>query len=89
MTLAQFRIQFPEFQNAPAEWVQAYLDAAALEIDPDIWGPKADQGQGYLAAHKMALSGPKMMNSKDAVTSYEIHYKALVDQVAKGGAFAI
>jgi hypothetical protein len=88
MTLATFRAQFPEFVNAPDTLVNAMLAAALLEIDTEIWAAKADQGQGYLAAHKLALSpfgnGTRLViNGKD--TTYLAHYSALVGQVSKGG----
>lgn len=87
MNIATFLQQFPEFQAADAELVQAMLNAAQLEIDTSVWGPKADQGQGYLAAHKLALS-PFGQNvrlvAKDGSTTYEKHYKELRGQVASG-----
>jgi hypothetical protein len=93
MLLSDFRQRFPEFQNAPDLFVQAALDAAALEIDPCAWGAKADQGQAYLAAHKMALSpygnGVRVLVGRDPVTTYWVHYDALVRQVAHGGMMVI
>ncbi len=61
--LADFRVQFPEFEGVSDSLVSSLLGAALLEIDPRVWGPygvgsltKADQGQMYLAAHKLAIS---------------------------------
>lgn len=89
MLLATFRAQFPEFVNAPDTLVTAMLNAADLEIDRELWGAKADQGQGYLAAHKLALSpfgnGTRMVLPNGGGTTYERHYQSLVAQVAKGG----
>lgn len=87
MTAEKFLTQFPEFKGVELDLVQAHLDAAALEIDVDIWGLKADQGQAYLAAHKMALS-PYGQNARlstdDGRTTYFTHYKALRLQVTSG-----
>ncbi len=71
-TLAQFRAQFDEFNGVADAKVVTFLAAAALELDVCVWGPlgvaggtmtKADQGQLYLAAHKLATS-PGGQNSK-------------------------
>lgn len=90
VTLDSFVTQFPEFANtatADAAYVQAVLDAALLEIDLDVWNEKADQGQMYLAAHKLALSpfgnnAQLVADSKE--TTYLAHYERLVRQVASG-----
>ena len=57
-----------------------------------ITGPtgqtKADQGQAYLAAHKMALSPwgqDTRLSAKDGSTTYWTHYWRLLRQVAAGG----
>jgi hypothetical protein len=87
MLIAQFLIQFPEFAKTDFNQVQATLDAAALEIDASVWRAKADQGQAYLAAHKLALSpfgqGARL-SAKDGTTIYWTHYEKLVKQVASG-----
>jgi hypothetical protein len=58
--LDTFRARFPEFgTNAaglPDVMVQPFLDAAALEVDSDVWGGRSDEGVMYLAAHKICLS---------------------------------
>lgn len=79
--------------------VQAELDAAALQIDTAIWGAyatlptststmtKADDGQRYLAAHKLALSPfgqAARLVAKDGGTTYLTHYKKLQRQVSSG-----
>jgi hypothetical protein len=60
-----FRAQFPEFNNVSDTLCTAMLSAASLEFDTGVWGvfgqlggpiTKADQGQMYLAAHKLAVS---------------------------------
>lgn len=87
MDLATFRIQFPEFQFVDDSLVQAMLTAAALSVDVDVWGTKAGQGVGYLAAHKLALSPygqAARLVAKDGSTTYETHYTDLVAQVSGG-----
>lgn len=83
----QFLVQFPEFDAADPGQVQAMLAAAALEIDREIWGVKADQGTMYLAAHKLALSpfgnGAQLV-AEDGSTTYQVHYDRLVKQVGIG-----
>lgn len=87
MLISSFRIQFKEFNGVSDELVQSMLDAAILEIDRYIWGAKADQGQAYLAAHKLATSpfgqNAKMV-AKDGTTTYEKNYIKLVRQVSSG-----
>lgn len=86
-TLANFRVQFPEFASADDTLVQAWLDAAALEIDEDVWGDKAPQGHMYLAAHKLALSpyGQAARLAKSATDStYNEHFTRLVGLIACG-----
>jgi hypothetical protein len=92
MTLATWRISFPEFRGVPDVQVQAFLDAASLEIDTQIWGPTADQGQAYLTAHRLAASpfgqNAKMLTSPLAVgykrTTYGQTYLELQIQASSG-----
>lgn len=89
-TLADFLAQFPEFVNtntAQPALVTAMLAAADLEIDRDVWGDKADQGQMYLAAHKLSLSpfgNNAELKASGPITTYQVHYDALVRQVSHG-----
>jgi hypothetical protein len=93
VTLAAFKAQFPEFQAVPDSMVTAFLNAALLEINVDEWNVLADQGQGYLAAHKMALSpwgtATRMGWTKDGLTTYWVHYTSLQIQVTGGGATVV
>lgn len=89
MTPAQFRTRFPEFVSASNEMVSAYLTSAALEMNEDIWGDRYDEGQAYLAAHKMALSpsgqAAKMVPQNNVTsTVYWTHYMRLV-RIVTGG----
>jgi hypothetical protein len=90
VTRTQFLVQFPEFTNAVAAQVDAFLAAAELEVDRDVWDAKADQGVMYLTAHKLALSPygnaakmvPKKADTLHGETSYGTHYDALVTVVS-------
>jgi hypothetical protein len=91
MTYEAFIVQFPEFAETDVALVRAHLDAASLEISPKTWGALADQGQAYLAAHKLALS-PAGQNARlvadDGTTTYGRHYQSLLRTVALGVAVA-
>lgn len=93
VTYETFVTQFPEFDGANAGQVDATLAAAELEIDRSVWGAKSDQGQMYLAAHKLALSHygqaaelvqKKPKDTPHGETTYGVHYDSLVIQVGSG-----
>lgn len=92
MTLARFRTEQPEFEQVPDAYIQAYLDEATTELDPEIWGVKFDQGVKYRAAHKMALSpqgmAMKLVTNKGEST-YGAHFTELAQSVASGFRVAI
>lgn len=71
-TLSMMRAQFPEFNSVSDPLMAMMLGAADLELSTFVWGAygalnqpmtKKDQGQMYLAAHKLA-SSPWGQNSK-------------------------
>ncbi len=79
-----FRAQVPEMNSVSDGLVGMMLGAAALEIDNSVWGAygvaggqmtKADQGQLYLAAHKLACSpwgqNAKMVSDKGGRNGYQ------------------
>lgn len=101
-----FRAQFPEFGgNVPDALITVMLGAAALELDTSVWGAfgvvggnmtKSDQGQMYLAAHKLAVS-PFGQNAKMASdprrngydrTTYGAEFKLLMGGVTSGNRVA-
>lgn len=87
--LTTFRALFPEFgtntAGVPDSHVQAHLDAAALEVDPEVWDARVDQGIYYLAAHKICLSPfghelrEKVMDEQG--TTYLSEYRRIQYQV--------
>jgi hypothetical protein len=92
LTREQFINSFPEFRNAEMGLVIAKLAEAYQQIDLSVWdtgsnGPKSGIGQGYLAAHLLALSpfgqGARMI-AKKGTTTYWVHYRNLQRQVCQG-----
>ena len=99
-TLAMFRTQFPEFNGVSDVLITTYMGAAALELDTSVWGPlgslglpmtKTDQGQMYLAAHKLAISpfgqnAKTLFNNKTGYkrTTYGEEFKLLQMGVVSG-----
>lgn len=95
------RAQFPEANGVSDVLVTSMLAAAFLELDTSVWGPfgisgglmtAADQGQLYLAMHKLAVSpfgqnAKMMVNGKKvgyARTTYGEEFKLLQYQVTSG-----
>ena len=94
VTRATFIVQFPEFTGTDVPQVEAVLAAAELEIDRTVWGVKGDQGQMYLAAHKLNLSAygndaqlKVAISDTDPfnLTHNGRHYRSLRKQVAPLG----
>lgn len=99
-SLAMFRAQFPEFQNVSDLLVTTMMAAAFLELSNLVWGQfgvvggpmtKADQGQLYLAAHKLAVSpfgqaAKMVMNNKTGYhrTTYGQEFLLLQRGVTSG-----
>lgn len=82
-SLAMLRAQFPEAANVSDVLCATMLAAASLELDTSVWGAlgapgglmtKADQGQLYLAMHKLAIS-PFGQNAKMMVDGKKVGYR--------------
>jgi hypothetical protein len=86
LSLEDFRTRFPEFTATDDDYVSAKLAEALRGMDADVWGDLADDGQGYLTAHLMALSpfGNAAKLVKGDTTTYEGHYRRLLRAVAAG-----
>lgn len=87
MTYAAFILEYPEFAGTDQVMVQKFLDRALLRIDTEVWGLKADAGQGLLCAHMLALSpmGKNARTDKPATTSvYGSDYEAMQLTVSMG-----
>lgn len=87
VTLASFRVAFPEFGEASDSLVQAKLDEATLALDARVFGVRFDEAVRYRAAHTLALS-PFGQNArlvaKDGSTTYGTHLDAVTRSCAGG-----
>lgn len=76
LTLALFVERWPEFEPTATEkpaFVQARLDEAWRRTPTSAWGNKAQDAQGYLAAHLLTISGygrDARVKNKDGTTTY-------------------
>lgn len=78
LTLEEFIERFPDFEATLATpagetLVQKKLDEAWRRTPTAAWGEKAQDAQGYLAAHLLAISGfgrDARVISKDGSTTY-------------------
>lgn len=87
MTASEFKVEFPEFANAPDALVTAKLADAAAQVNATTWGDLTDRGVKYLAARLLALSpqGRAMkLVSADGKTAYDDTYMAMKRSVASG-----
>lgn len=96
LALSDFFARFPEFKDTSTTLVSAALNDAGLQIDRAVWGNLAGEGQGYLAAHRLALSpfgqaarmvskaGGASKGAEAGVTTYLAHYNYLVGIVGSG-----
>lgn len=56
LSTADFKIAYPEFDSIADATVSAKLALALLSIDATAYGDSADDGQGRLTAHLLAMS---------------------------------
>lgn len=71
ISYASFVAAYPEFSPIDQPYVQSWLDAAGRQIDRDVFETCADDAQGLLAAHLLALSpyGRNARTEKPQTTS--------------------
>lgn len=50
ITVAQFKLRFPEFDSIPDARIQLYIDDSILCFDTGQWGAFLDLGQSYFVA---------------------------------------
>jgi len=93
VTVSSLRAQRPEFAPTDTAVVQAAIDDAVTEVDPRVFGEKADQAVSLLAAHKLGISphgrqarlDPKAQGGgPHGATTYGVEYDALVRQCGGG-----
>jgi hypothetical protein len=88
LSLSDFRTRFPEFVETGDALVSAKLTEASALVDDDYWGALAEQAQGYMAAHLLAL-GPVGIRAKlvqpTGETCYLKHLEFLRQALPKRG----
>jgi hypothetical protein len=87
LTVETFINAHPEFAGVDVELVELKLADALLYVPAHPWGDFADQGQGLMCAHLLALSpfgNGTALVAKDGTTTYEAHWKRLVRIVTAG-----
>lgn len=70
LSLAEFRVRFPEFDPVSDALVQARLDEAAAETPLAVFGGSTSAAHGWLAADLLSHSGYGREASRDGTTSY-------------------
>lgn len=87
MSLAEFRVRFPEFTQTPDALVSAKLTEAERSVSQEVWGETAYDGAYYRAAHLLAVSvfgQNARLVSNAGETTYNTEYKRLQREVAAG-----
>lgn len=88
VTVATFKAQYQEFQNADDTMVAAAISDAYLITPVSVWKTKQDTGVALRVAKKLALSPlAKSMElaSSDGKTVYDAQLNELIVIVAGGG----
>ncbi len=87
VTVASFKVGFPEFIPAGDTLIANKLAAAVLQVDASVWGSKTDLGVELTTAHLLALSplgqSARLVN-KDGSTIYERRLVEMMAQVTSG-----
>jgi hypothetical protein len=87
LVLADFRVRFPEFDAAGNAYVQAYLDLAANNVDPAIYGVRAVDAAYYYAADALAMSPfgqQARLVSANGTTTYRVHFERMMLAACSG-----
>jgi hypothetical protein len=74
LSVAQFIIDYPEFQAIPVPSLQSKLDYASEELG-DVWTAyplRRDRAQGLLAAHGLKLASLSASNVSGPTTSEKV-----------------
>ena len=64
--------RFPEFANVETSTIQLAINDAALSVNRDVFGVKADLATIYMAAHLLALSSPSNSKAGGRITSEKV-----------------
>ena len=82
-TVDTFLKRHPAFADVDLSLVSACLDAAALEVDAEVFGDRTNEAHGFLTAHKLAMD-PMGLNARLILedgtpsTTYWPQWEALV-----------
>lgn len=55
ITPAQMKTRFPAFSTLDDDYIQLFIDEAALVLNSDNWGDLSDLGLMYYTAHLIAI----------------------------------
>lgn len=91
MTLAEFRILYPEFCSVEDPQVKANLEQAEAGTDPEFLGDRLKQAHGLLTAHMLAASPfgqQARLDSKQGDTTYRMQLRQLYNQTVLGAALS-
>jgi len=67
VTVAEFKIRFPEFDSTPDATVQLFLDDAVVMLNESYWGEKYDLGISYYTAHCLSLASKSSSGASGSV----------------------
>lgn len=63
LSLANFRIRYPEFESASDTLVQRYIDDALVQVDPDVFG-ESQELAAYCYVAKELSNSPFGQNAR-------------------------
>lgn len=80
LTVLEFRARFPEFEVLLDPQVQKALDIAANNVDPTVYGDRAQDAAYYYAADTLALSPfgqQARLVSANGTTTYRVQFERM------------
>lgn len=87
VSTSSFKDRFAQFANTDDDLVQLVLDEASSQVNRTVWGSRADEGILYLAAHLLEIDAygeASRLNDDTKQTTFERHFKRLIQQVTVG-----
>lgn len=78
MNITDFRARFPEFRSTGDVQVLGALADATAGVSSEIYGHRASEAAGYLAAHKLATSPMGKSSRLEDDASQTTYWKELV-----------
>ncbi len=73
MTLADFKIMFPEITGYTDQYMQLWLDTATNMVNPDRFGNVTDTAIGLLAAH-LIIADDNALATSQTVGGMSVQY---------------